>query len=114
MQVNVGKERLHYVDVARFYAMAGVFFGHFIEQIMMLNDPTAAIFYKFVYSFHMVLFFVLSGFIARDSDLGFSVGKFFRQRFFSRIFPFIYLFNKYLPQLVGKPKINGPWLKNFI
>ena len=28
--------------------------------------------------------------------------------------PFIYLFNRYVPQLVGKPKINGPWLKNFI
>ena len=28
--------------------------------------------------------------------------------------PFIYLFNRYVPQLVGKPKINGPWLKNLI
>jgi len=28
--------------------------------------------------------------------------------------PFIYLLDKYVPQLVGKPKKNGPWLKNFI
>ena len=89
-QLDVGKERIHYVDAARFYAMAGVFFGHFIERVMMLNDPTAAILYKFIYSFHMVLFFVLSGFIARDSDLEFSIGKFFKRRFFSRILPFIF------------------------
>lgn len=28
--------------------------------------------------------------------------------------PLIFLFNKYVPQLVGKPKIRGPFLKNFI
>jgi acyltransferase len=28
--------------------------------------------------------------------------------------PLIYLFNRFVPQLVGKPKINGPWLKNLI
>ena len=28
--------------------------------------------------------------------------------------PLIYLFNKFVPQLVGKPKMNGPIFKNFI
>jgi acyltransferase len=28
--------------------------------------------------------------------------------------PLVYLFNKFVPQLVGKPKTNGPWLKNLI
>jgi acyltransferase len=28
--------------------------------------------------------------------------------------PLIYLFNKFVPQLVGKPKIKGPWLRNLI
>ena len=28
--------------------------------------------------------------------------------------PFIYLFDKFVPQMVGKPKLNGPWFKNFI
>jgi acyltransferase len=28
--------------------------------------------------------------------------------------PFILLFNKYVPQLVGRPKIKGPILNNFI
>jgi acyltransferase len=28
--------------------------------------------------------------------------------------PLIYLLNKFVPQLVGKPKINGPLFNNFI
>ena len=28
--------------------------------------------------------------------------------------PLIYLFNKFVPQLVGKPKLSGPLFKNFI
>jgi acyltransferase len=28
--------------------------------------------------------------------------------------PLIYVFNRFVPQLVGKPKLNGPWLNNFI
>ena len=28
--------------------------------------------------------------------------------------PLIYLFDKFVPQLVGKPKLSGPWFKNFI
>ncbi len=90
MQLDVGKERIQYIDVARFYAMAMVFYGHFIERVMMLNDPTAAVLYKFIYSFHMLLFFVLSGFISRDSDLEFGVGKFLKHRFLSRLLPFIF------------------------
>ena len=89
-QLVVGKERVHYIDVARFYAMAMVFYGHFIERVMLLNDPTAAVLYKFIYSYHMVAFFVLSGFISRDSDLEFGFVKFFKHRFFSRLLPFIF------------------------
>lgn len=89
-QLIAGKERIQYIDVARFYAMAMVFYGHFIERVMLLNDPTAATLYKFIYSFHMVAFFVLSGFISRDSDLEFGVGKFLKHRFLSRLLPFIF------------------------
>jgi acyltransferase len=89
-QLDIAKERIQYIDVARLYAMAMVFYGHFIERVMMLNDPTAAALYKFIYSFHLLLFFILSGFISRDSDLEFGVGKFLKHRFFSRLLPFIF------------------------
>jgi len=28
--------------------------------------------------------------------------------------PLVFLFERYVPQLAGKPKRNGPWFKNFI
>ena len=28
--------------------------------------------------------------------------------------PLIYVFNKFVPQIVGKPKLSGPWMRNFI
>lgn len=70
--------------------MSMVFFGHFIERVMMLNDPTAAVLYKFIYSFHMVLFFVLSGFISNVSSLENSFGRYLKQRFYSRLLPFLF------------------------
>jgi acyltransferase len=35
---------------------------------------------------------------------------------FSLVFciPFVFVFNKFVPQLVGKPKLKGPLLKNLI
>jgi acyltransferase len=86
----VGRGRIQYIDVARFYAMAMVFYGHFIERVMLLNDPTAATLYKFIYSFHMIVFFVLSGFISKDSDLELGFWKFLKNRFLSRLLPFIF------------------------
>ena len=60
------------IDIARFYGIALVYYGHFIERIMYLKNPTAALHYNFIYSFHMLLFFVLAGFIAKKSDLKFG------------------------------------------
>ena len=113
---NTGHERIQYIDVARFYAMAMVFYGHFIERVMLLDDPFAASVYKFIYSFHMVLFFVLSGFIARKDDLALGGWRYFQSRFVSRLVPFIFftlvfmglgailpgdLFNLKLPSIQG-------------
>lgn len=89
-KTDTGYGRIQYIDLARCYAMAMVFYGHFIERLMLLNDPTAATLYKFIYSFHMVLFFVLSGFIARERDLALDAWQYFKYRFLSRLLPFIF------------------------
>ncbi len=36
MEMESGKGRIWVIDVARFYAMALVFYGHFIERFMVL------------------------------------------------------------------------------
>ncbi|MGD8293469.1 MAG: acyltransferase family protein [Desulfobacterales bacterium] len=87
--VSVG-ERFVFIDIARCYAMALVFYGHFIEELMLLKNPAAASQYKFIYSFHMVLFIVLAGYVAKEGDVEWGVGKFLKYRFFSRLLPFVF------------------------
>ena len=90
MRAIAEEKRIWLIDIARFYAMALVFYGHFIERIMILKNPAAAVQYKFIYSFHMMLFFVLAGYVARESDVEFGFGKYLKYRFLSRLLPFLF------------------------
>lgn len=87
---SAGTKRILVIDIARFYAMALVFYGHFIERIMLLHNPAAAAQYKFVYSFHMMLFFVLAGYVARESDLALGFRRYLKYHVLSRILPFLF------------------------
>jgi acyltransferase len=44
----------------------------------------------------------------------FSVGCVMTVASLALCMPLIYAFNKYVPQLVGKPKLKGPWIINFV
>lgn len=90
MIIQTAKARILTMDLARFYAMALVFYGHFIERIMYLKNPTAAAHYKFIYSFHMLLFFVLAGYVANTRDLRLVFRKFLKHRIYSRLLPFAF------------------------
>jgi acyltransferase len=90
MEAGLKANRILVIDIARFYAIALVFYGHFIEELMLLKNPTAASQYKFIYSFHMVLFIVLAGYVAKERDVEWGVGKFLKNRFFTRFLPFIF------------------------
>lgn len=90
MYARAEEQRIRMIDVARLYAMALVFYGHFIERIMLLENPAAAIQYKFIYSFHMVLFVVLAGYVARESDTETTFGSFLKNRLLSRLLPFVF------------------------
>jgi acyltransferase len=90
MDAGLKTNRIWVIDIARFYAIALVFYGHFIEELMLLKNPAAASQYKFIYSFHMVLFIVLAGYVAKEGDVEWGVGKFLKHRFFSRFLPFIF------------------------
>ena len=88
--MNFAHNRFEVIDIARCYAMALVFYGHFIEELMLLKNPVAAAQYKFIYSFHMVLFIVLAGYVAKEEVTELSPGQFIRDRFSSRLVPFIF------------------------
>ena len=79
METESGKRRIWVIDVARFYAIAMVFYGHFIERFMLLKNPAGFDQYKFIYSFHMVVFFVLAGYVVKESDIEFRFRKYLKQ-----------------------------------
>jgi len=82
--------RLEAIDVARALGLLLVFYGHFVEQVMYLENPVAAVHYKWIYSFHMILFFILSGWIKGARPSTPPVGKFVRSTLAGRIAPYLF------------------------
>jgi acyltransferase len=108
MEAGLKPQRILVIDIARFYAIALVFYGHFIEELMLLKNPAAAGLYKFIYSFHMVLFIVLAGYVAKENDAPWGVGRFIKQRFFSRLLPYIFFtLLMMIPPIFFKGKFFG-------
>lgn len=91
MDAGPQTNRIFVIDIARFYAIALVFLGHFVEEFMLLKNPAGASLYKFIYSFHMVLFVVLAGYVAKEEIVEWNVGQFIKNRFATRLLPFIFL-----------------------
>ena len=80
--------RIEYIDVARILGIALMYYGHIIESSMKLGSETAAIHYKFIYSFHMPLFFILSGYLASRQPAHESWTWFLKKQTYSRLLPY--------------------------
>jgi acyltransferase len=80
--------RIEYIDVARILGIALMYYGHIIESSMKLGSETAAIHYKFIYSFHMPLFFILSGYLASRQPGHESWTWFLKKQTYSRLLPY--------------------------
>ncbi len=108
-------KRVFAIDIARFYTMALVFYGHFIEELLLLKNPAAASHYKFIYSFHMVLFVVLAGYAAKESQVEWNFGRFLKHRFYTRLLPFIFFtFLMMIPPFFFHGKFFGPELPSIV
>jgi acyltransferase len=83
--------RVLFVDIARIYGVALVFYGHIIESYMKAGSPVAAMHYKFVYSFHMPLFFILSGYIAKEQLANTEFSLYLKRKVASRLVPYLFL-----------------------
>ncbi len=81
--------RLNAVDTARFFGIVLVYYGHVVEQSMYLGNAAAEQHYKLIYSFHMPLFFVLSGIVAKDWGGLYSPAAFVKTRLASRVLPLL-------------------------
>ena len=83
--------RVLFVDIARIYGVALVYYGHIIESYMKAGSPVAAMHYKFVYSFHMPLFFILSGYIAKELLGNVEFNHYLKNKVASRLVPYLLL-----------------------
>lgn len=94
--------------------MVLVFYGHFIEEFMLLKNSVGASQYKFIYSFHMVLFIVLSGYISKERKDEWGIKKFLTHSFFSRLLPYIFFtFFMMIPPFFFNGKFYGLILPSF-
>lgn len=77
--------RFSWLDAAKAYGIFLVFYGHIMYQMAEAGSAAAMIQMKLVYSFHMPLFFVLSGYLAKQKTQSYRL--FLEGKFFSRLVP---------------------------
>jgi acyltransferase len=77
--------RIAWVDVAKALGIILVFHGHLVQRFGELGDSVAAHQMKWIYSFHMPLFFFLLGLVYKERDLSFQ--QFIKRQFFTRLLP---------------------------
>lgn len=77
-------KRLNYIDITRGIAIIFIVLGH------ALNRSINSIFFtKFLYSFHVVLFFIISGYVFKIKDNE-SFRQFVKKKFFRIIIPYFF------------------------
>jgi fucose 4-O-acetylase-like acetyltransferase len=81
MTAQVNAHRIKWADTLKGIGIVLVFFGH-----STLTDNQV---YKYIYSFHMPLFFFISGMFFKGSDKYDGIGKFILRKVNTRIVPYI-------------------------
>ena len=87
--VNV-TQRISWLDNAKALGIILVFYGHIVEKIFVTYAiPAAGLQYKLIYSFHMPLFFLLSGYLVKKTQHR-KLVIFIKNKFMTRIVPFFF------------------------
>lgn len=121
-------ERMFFIDAAKALGIFLVYYGHIIEKFYRLGSEAAFDQLKFIFSFHMPLFFIIAGFFYRQRNPSKSIE--IRNRIYTRLIPVLfwgivalpllllyrYLIlgyvdipvfrEKILPYLKGQPELN--------
>jgi acyltransferase len=83
-------QRVSWIDNAKALGIIAVFYGHIVEKIFLTyTTPAAALQYKLIYSFHMPLFFILSGYLIKQTQRQ-TFLAFMKNKFMTRIVPFLF------------------------
>ncbi len=89
-----GRSRLDWIDTARGIGMILMFYGHVVQRGFPPSNASAADQMRFIYSFHMPLFFVMSGFFFRPTR---ALGLRVRQLAARRLVPVLFFALMFLP-----------------
>ena len=109
-------KRIGWIDTAKAFGIFLVYYGHIAEFFYWQEDcHSQLLHYKFVYSFHMPLFFVLSGYCWRRKGDGFAA--FIRKKTFTRLIPFVVFNLMVLPVYLiyhGLQNTQGPSSSDYL
>lgn len=81
------RPRIAWVDAAKAYGIFLVFYGHFVAEV---GTPASLTQQKLVYAFHMPLFILLSGCVAKSAPELPRLGPFFKRQVASRLLPVVF------------------------
>lgn len=84
------RPRIDWVDAAKAWGMFLVFYGHFVEGVAQTDNHAAFVQQKLVYSFHVPLFVLLSGFLARSAGDQPRLWPFLKRQAASRLLPVLF------------------------
>lgn len=114
-------KRIGYLDYARALGMFLVYYGHFVQKLIATSSAVASAQWRFIYSFHMPLFFFLAGVFWKPNP---SFVDVFKDKLKTRLLPVLTFTLLLLPfwlmldpekflervlsasYLVGNPKLN--------
>lgn len=108
--INTGNitQRISWIDNAKALGIIAVFYGHIVEKIFLTYAyaiPSADLQYKLIYSFHMPLFFLLSGYLVKETQHR-NLLMFMKNKFMTRIVPFFFFNLLILPCYFINEKIS--------
>lgn len=99
----MNQQRYHYLDLVKGIGIFLVFLGHFVERLSVKNVNDAFSIWKWIYSFHMPLFFFISGFFL-EKGLDQPFVEYIKAKFVKRIVPVLFFGAISIPLWL--------WLKN--
>jgi hypothetical protein len=85
---NLPGNRIAWIDSARAYGIFLVYYGHLVESMGKMGNEAALAHTKLVYSFHMPLFILLSGYLAKSQLPG--LWAFLKKQAATRLLPVVF------------------------
>jgi acyltransferase len=86
--MSAKSERIFFIDAAKALGIFLVFYGHIIEKFYSVGSEVAFPQYKFIFSFHMPLFFIIAGFFFKVRSQSKSLE--IKRTVFSRLIPVLF------------------------